>query len=97
MTTIRFKYIGNGAHLPGVPSRDITDDDFRPREEGGLRDAAKASIEEHMQLGTAPDLEDEERARLIASRIYEAATPAGKGARAAAAEPPAAEASSEER
>jgi len=42
---LRYRYVGEGAFLPGVPARDITDEDMSE-----LEDPARAILAEHMQL-----------------------------------------------
>jgi hypothetical protein len=45
---IRFKYIGDGAFVPGLPARDLTDEDER-----GFDAKQRAMLEEHMKLDEA--------------------------------------------
>lgn len=41
---VRFKYIGDGGYLPGIPARDLTDEDLEAmtaEEKKAVRDNAK--------------------------------------------------------
>lgn len=41
----KFKYIGDGGFVPGLPARDLTDDDLRE-----LAPELRAILDEHMAL-----------------------------------------------
>lgn len=96
----KFKYTGGsngpGANVPGLPARDLTDEDIE-----AMSDEQRALLEEHMALGTqktvvdndegvARELEAGEAERLRASRIYEAVGTARPGRTPPASESPAA-------
>lgn len=71
---IVYRYIGGG-FLPGIPARDLTDEDV-----AALSDAARADLAAHVAAGDG--IEDKDEAgRARAARVFEAV----KGAKPAAA------------
>ncbi len=56
----RFKYVGGGSFLPGIPARDLDDEDLRQMTEEQRRELEGSTIYEPVGKAERPQAEEEE-------------------------------------